>query len=413
MTRCCLVAMTLATTSLVSMARADEAANFGPAVLHDPIRERRAEQGILRPVPIAVTLPADLQGRAYRVLVHYRLWGEPDWTALELRRAGEAWRGAIPCLEVSTVSGMLRYYLRVHDADGEVIATGASQATPYAIAIRHDTHLASDAKPLAKCPDPADCPRGLPGCPSERVVAIQCRTDADCADGDTCGFRGICEKGRRRFDWWTATLSQEAGIFPARGGCDVHAQEQEGYACFREDGLPYIGNPVYAGRAFASGRGMTRVALGYERLVHYNTTLGVRLGWALFGEREAARGAPAFVPFHGAARLTHWFGDDPLARQGFRPHAFLSLGYAQTDIASTMWTWERPDAPSFQGGNDLAQRLTIHRRAGDAFVGGGVGLGYAFESGFVPTAELAVVDAFPFGALVLVGTAGVMVPFGW
>src|SRR5262249_34735395 len=100
----------------------------GPQILHIPLLERRAEQGILRPVPIAAALPTEVLPRARRVLMHYRLWGEPDWTPLELRRTMTRFEGAIPCLEVSTVTGDLRYYIRVHDADGHIIASAASLA---------------------------------------------------------------------------------------------------------------------------------------------------------------------------------------------------------------------------------------------------------------------------------------------
>ncbi len=172
-----------------------------PQTLHIPVLEREAEQGILRPVPLSVELPPDLVLRARRVLVHYRLWGNPDWTTIELRRNGPKHEGAIPCLEVSTVTGDLRYYIRVHDVDGRVIATAASLAKPFVVSIRHDEALAAkgvSAPRAARCPDPADCPRGLPGCPSDAVVKIRCASDDDCVNGATCAFSGYCEKTVRR-----------------------------------------------------------------------------------------------------------------------------------------------------------------------------------------------------------------------
>ncbi len=39
--------------------------------------QRKAEQGILRPVPVVADLPLDISVRTRRVLVHYRLWGDP------------------------------------------------------------------------------------------------------------------------------------------------------------------------------------------------------------------------------------------------------------------------------------------------------------------------------------------------
>ena len=135
-----------------------------PEVLHVPTLERHVEQGILRPVPLSVTLPRDIALRARRVLVHYRLWGDPDWITLELGRTGARFVGAVPCREVSTVTGDLKYYIRVRDAAGRVLATGASRARPYRVTIKNDALLAAGAPRVAKCPDPADCPAGLPGC---------------------------------------------------------------------------------------------------------------------------------------------------------------------------------------------------------------------------------------------------------
>jgi hypothetical protein len=128
-------------------------------LLHVPPSERRVEQGILTAVPITVDLPADLE--AARVLVHFKVHGSKDWTTLELyREAGQRFRGAIPCLEVSTITGDLRYYVRVHDTAGEVIAYRGSRSEPFVVRVLHESErpeLASGGR----CPDPADCPRGL------------------------------------------------------------------------------------------------------------------------------------------------------------------------------------------------------------------------------------------------------------
>ncbi|MBM4358521.1 MAG: hypothetical protein FJ096_10480 [Deltaproteobacteria bacterium] len=389
----------------------DEIRPFGPVVLHRPIRERRVEQGVLRPVPLVVALPIELDRRAQRVLVHYRLWGVPDWTAIELRRVGVEFHGAIPCLEVGSVSGPLRYYVRVHDERGKVIATGASRASPHVIAVKQDRALDATASQVAKCPDPGDCPPGLPGCPSERVVALQCHDDEDCEGGETCGFRGLCEKTQRRYHQVGVAIAQDFGLFDASAACALPAQEHEGTSCHRDDGAPYIGNPAYVARPLAVGQGMTRVVAAYDRVVAENTLVGVRVGWAFLGEATAARGAASFIPLSVGLRVAFATGEDPFVRPGLRPYGFVTAGFGQFDIAARTRVREIPSAPSFQGGNDLVQSLAVHKRAGDAFVGVGGGLGYAFEGGIVPGIELSVVDAFPFGAVVVGGSAGAMVAF--
>jgi hypothetical protein len=404
--------------AIVSLAGAPGAADppaeisaDGPEILHMPTLERRADQGILRPVPIAAELPRDVAIRARRVLVHYRLWGDPDWTTLELRRNGTRYEGAIPCLEISTVTGDLRYYIRVHDAEGRVIATGASRAKPYRVTIQHDRSLDPGAAGAAKCPDPADCPRGLPGCPSERVIEIACRTDRDCEGGMTCGWRGVCERSHRRKSWVSIAVEQDIGVVATTGACSLYAQENEGYACYRADGAHYAGTPVLTNEPLGAGRGPTRLVIGFERLLYYDTSLGVRLGWALLGEGPTPRNGTAFVPLSVSARVTHWFGADPFARSGLRPFAFLTGGYAMTDVEAATRVREDPTAISYQGGNDLEQDIDLWKRSGDAFIGGGAGSALAFTTTRAIFVELAVVQAFPFGALVIAPSAGAMLGF--
>jgi hypothetical protein len=383
----------------------------GPEILHMPLLERQAEQGILRPVPISVELPREVALRARRVLMHYRLWGDPDWTTLQLRPNGARYQGAIPCLEISTVTGDLRYYIRVHDVEGRVIATGASRAQPYRVTIKRDSTLAPSAQRAAKCPDPADCPRGLPGCPSERVVDIACKSDRDCEGGMTCGWRGICEREIRKKSWISLSVEQDFGVVSTSGACSVHAQENEGYACYRADGEQYTGSPVLTNEPLGAGRGPTRVGLSFERLVYYNTSLGVRLAWAVLGAGPTPRAGTEFVPLSASARATHWFGDDPFARSGLRPFAFITAGYAMVDVKTKVHLREDPTVLAYQGGNDLEQTADLWKRAGDGFVGVGGGLAFAFSARIAAVAEITALEVFPFGALVIAPNAGVMLGF--
>ncbi|HZF56181.1 MAG TPA: hypothetical protein VE093_46520 [Polyangiaceae bacterium] len=390
---------------------AEQVSSDAPEILHMPELERRADQGILRPVPILTELPRDIAVRARRVLVHYRLWGDPDWTTLELRRNGARYQGAIPCLEISTVTGDLKYYIRVHDGVGRVIATGASRAKPYRVSIRHDSTLDPGAETRAKCPDPADCPRGLPGCPSERVIAIACQTDRDCEGGTTCSWRGFCERVDRKKNWFSLSVEQDLGLVQTAGGCSVASQENEGYACYREDGSQYTGTPVLTNEPIGGGLGPTRVVLGFERLVHYDTSLGARVGWAVLGEGPTPREGTKFIPFSIAARVTHWFGDDVFARSVLRPYVFLTAGFAMVDVRATTRVREDPTVVAYQGGNDLEQAVDIWKRAGDAFAGGGGGLSIPWSGSRAAFVEVGALGAFPFGALVIAPTAGVMLGF--
>lgn len=384
---------------------------MGPKLLHIPTLERQAEQGILRPVPILAELPPEIAFAARRVLVHYRLWGDPDWTTLELLRNGSRFEGAIPCLEISTVTGDLKYYIRVHDIEGRVIATGASRAQPYLVTIKHDTQLEPEQEDVAKCPDPADCPRGLLGCPSERVVEIACKTDADCEGGSTCSWRGFCEKIDRKKTWASLGLSQDLGVIATTGACHIYQQEHFGYSCFRSDGEQYYGNPVLTNESIGAGLGQTRLVAGIERLVHYNTTIGLRAGFAFYGEGPTSKDGTTFVPFSASARISHWLGSDPFARQGLLSYVFLAGGYSMVDIATSTHVREDPTQPPFQPSNDLDQNVTVWKRSGDGFVGMGGGISFRYTSTRAAFAELSVASVFPFAALVITPQIGLAMGF--
>lgn len=410
MTRWAVLLTALGVASFVSLGSvwAAEQSALGPSILRSAALERHAEQGILTPVPLELELPPDLPAR--RVLVHYRIHGSPGWTTLELLRYGPRWVGAIPCLEVSTITGDIRYYVRVHDADGAVIAYSGSRHRPYRVTIRH-LEPASTEGAAPRCPDPADCPPGLLGCPSATIERIPCRSDGDCEGELSCSWEGFCELDPRASSWLGLELETGLGLVSATGACSVPSQENEGYACFREDGSAYTGRPVYTNEPLALGTTQVRVTLGYERLVSEHVLLGARLGYALTGEGRTARGGSAFVPYSAELRAVHVFGRDPFASHGLRPYALLNAGYAMVDVSVDVRVRHDLRYAVDQGGNDLEQTLEVTRRAGDAFVGAGGGLLWLTSTGFGVSAELRAVQAFPFGAFVLGASAGARVGF--
>ncbi|MBM4363338.1 MAG: hypothetical protein FJ104_11700, partial [Deltaproteobacteria bacterium] len=383
--------------------------DLGPRVLRAPVSERVAERGILRPVPLRLAI--DPAWRADRVLVHYRLWGNPGWTTLALHRSGAEWEGAIPCLEVSTVTGDLVYYLRVHDADGAVTATVGSRHAPYRVRVVRPRAGDEEADVSDRCPDPADCPAGMPGCPGEALTRVPCRTDADCEGVGTCGWDGFCEDTRRERSSLTIEGEQELGLVAPSLACSLASQERGGTSCIRDDGERYLGNPVPTDEPLTPALGPTRVVLGYEHLVHYGTTVGVRFGVAFRGEAPLAPGGAAFLPLLAEARVAHWFGADPFASERPRPFVALAAGYGMFDLGFPVHVREDPTQASRQGGNDLDQRLTGWKRAGDAFVGGGGGIVVPVGGGVGLSGEALLLQAFPYGATLLVPRAGLR--FGW
>jgi hypothetical protein len=301
----------------------------------------------------------------------------------------------------------------VHDAAGEVIAYSGSRHAPYRVRVVHDTARTVETRSGARCPDPSDCPPGLPGCPSAKVELVPCRSDADCEGGMSCGWGGYCEVDRRRQNWISLEFEQQAGLVPTAGACSVSSQENEGYACYRErDGATYIGNPIYTNEPLELGWAPTRILIGYERVLFYDTSVGAKLGYAVFGSGPTPAGGSEFFPFSAELRFAHWFGRDPFATSGLRPYVVIGGGMAMFDIHVRAHVREDVTAPmGVQGGNDLEQTLDVWKRAGDGFVLAGGGAVLELAPGFGVSSELRVLEVFPFGAAVLGGTLGARVGF--
>ncbi len=375
-----------------------------PRLLHVPTASKTTEQGILTPVPVALEIPQDLPAR--RVLLHYHVFGAQEWRTLELRREGARYKGAIPCLEVSEMTKEIRYYIRVHDAEGAVIAFSGTRSSPYVVAIHHPS-ARPDLASSARCPDPVECPPGLPGCPSQEIERIPCQRDSDCEGGLSCGWEGYCGEDPRRKNWLGVELSQAVGLVETQGACSVSSQENAGYACYRQrDGAVYTGRPVYTNEPPAWGLGPTRVLLSYDRLLFYNTSLGVRVGYAFAGVGPTLPAGAEFVPYSAELTARYWLGKDPFAREGLRGYLLLGAGVAEFDVSVDVTTREDPLAPYGQGGNDLEQTLDVWKRAGDAFVSFGAGAMYPFSESLGAVVEVSACQAFPYSATIATGSAG-------
>ena len=107
------------------------------------------------------------------------------------------------------------------------------------------------------------------------------------------------------------------------------------------------------------------------QVVIENFSLGVRLGYAFGGGPEVPNGS-AFLPVHAAGRVGYWFGSEPFGRTGLRPFVFLTGGMAQIDTRVLVTVYEGDDAYV----NDQRTKLHAWRKAGSAFVGGGVGTSF-------------------------------------
>jgi hypothetical protein len=160
-----------------------------------PLVETVPYQEILTPVPVRVGLPAKVG--INQVVMLYRTFGTREWSATPLQRSGQFWHGAVDCLEVSTITGDLQFFLVGEDASGRVVAANGSPAWPFVVPIVYrapqgPSALAGEASPL-RCDDPADCPPNFPGCRPLVPRRAPCSTNDDCGEGDYCAWDGYCD----------------------------------------------------------------------------------------------------------------------------------------------------------------------------------------------------------------------------
>jgi hypothetical protein len=186
-------------SGLLAIGAGCSASNSSPKVVGagppQPVVETVAYQEILTPVPVRVGLPASV-GIEHLVML-YRTFGTREWTSTQLARTGHFWHGAVDCLEVSTITGDLQFFQVGQNEQGQVVAANGSPAWPFVVPIVYKAPDGPSAlvgeKPPPRCPDPADCPPGFPGCKEYAPRRPACSQDADCAEGDYCAWDGYCD----------------------------------------------------------------------------------------------------------------------------------------------------------------------------------------------------------------------------
>lgn len=293
--------------------------------------------------------------------------------------------------------------------------TGAAKAKtpetpPAAAAAAAPIATSETTKPLAPkaktdervcCDSGAECPPGFPICGQEGLENwVPCESDGDCKNGyscndSSCKANDSAKAGGPSGDWaknWLSLSAQQDFVFFG-GEADVCSGGNQ-YYCYYEgdlfyDGLPHSGEQAQVGNAVGGGVGVatTRLMLGYDRSLFENFSLGVRLGYAFGGGPKVPNGS-AFLPVHAAGRVGYWFGSEPFGRTGFRPFVFLTGGMAQIDTRVLVTVYEGEDAYL----NDQQTKLHAWRKAGSAFVGGGVGTSFQINNWAGFSAEMKVMQ---------------------
>jgi hypothetical protein len=382
----------------------------GDDISHTPV----PEQAILTPVPVYAELPEGMNPA--KVQVRYKVFGATDWKTLDLKKLKQGYGAEIPCLEVGSTTGDLKYFIQAIDANGDVLATSGTRNAPHKVPIKSELsgdppHLPGKA-PSAQCANPSDCPPGLPGCTSdkkkkgakgagatceedaecesgtcrtgacaasttsdENPEQKQCKADSDCESGQSCSG-GVC-LGKSLKNWISIGVQQDALFLDSASDACVN---QDTYSCYFADNSWYdptdatIGKPLEgSGDEVTGGLGVatTRILIGYDRLLGENLTLGARFGYAFNGgpqkvDPNRGTNGAAFFAFHAEGRVAYWLGTSPFSKTGLRPYLVAAGGLSQVDAKVVVKVY-------MQGQSDPTS-LAAWRKAGTAFAGAGGGV---------------------------------------
>jgi hypothetical protein len=397
-----------------------------------------AEQRLHTPVPLHVLVDEALVEMVKKVSVSYLAPGAGEWKSMLLKKLGEQGFGInIPCADLRS-EGALRYHITLTDEQGSILAEVGTRSQPLSTQIKKRI----DGEPPSW---PGFAPPELCVEQTEKRPS-QCLDDSLCNEGFVC-VEGVCTEPSKKPDgpgsglqrnWISASFSPDVSLFSGDNVCTTNGQNEDHYACFRQDGTRYIGTPTQdIADNVNTGFGLStlRVMLGYDRLILDNFTAGARLGFAFNG---ASGPGVAFLPVHIEARAGYWFGPNPFGRDPkdsqtklrlrVRPFAFVSGGLAQVDTQVDVEVLEDGQAcgavdptninsPCTINRTDKAepekrrQTLKAYKQAGNGFasLGGGVSLSPIPLIAFNVALRLGV--TFPVVTMVLSPEAGVSVGF--
>jgi hypothetical protein len=407
-------------------APAKAAAGGGEDITHTP----PAEQTVLTPVPIYVEMPEGVTPA--KVQLRYKTFGSTEWKTIELRKLKGGYAAEVPCLDIGSETGDLKYYIQAVDANGDVVATSGSRNNPHKVPIKNELageppHLPGKP-PTAQCANPGDCPPGLPGCASTKKKkrgekdwgascevdsecqsgacrdgtcaaesegggstsaeeAKTCTTDGDCGSGQTC-TSGVCgSKSKKNF----ISVAVQQDMLLLSSATEVCANQTD-YSCFFSDNSQYDGVPNVGDRDQVSGGfglATTRILVGFDRLLGENLTLGVKLGYAFNGGPAAGGGGKAFFPVHAEGRVAYFFGKNPFGSTGIRPYVSVNGGLAQIDARVTVQVNDPQNGQL---------NLAAWKKGGTSFVGAGVGAMWLTSPGSGFLAELRLEQLFSSSA---------------
>lgn len=419
-----------------------------------------AEQTINTPVPIYIEVPEEVT--VEKVQLKYKPFGATKWNTVEMNRIGKGWGGMIPC-EDTRATGDVKYYIVVTDEGGEQLKAG-SQKEPHRVAIKReiegDEPSYPGKKPPAQCEDPANCPPGLPGCPSgkgekrgEKGWGSTCDADQECQAGLICQ-NGQCEEGKRDGEGGAgggpASKTAKKNIIGVGAQLDlmlistadnVCSGSNVAYYCFYEGTEKrFFGEPISATGTngvqggFAPAGGRVFLSFDRELLNVGSGTLGIgaKAGIAFGGHPESTEAVPnplhvemvPFPPIHFEARAYYSFMGPVFDQGKIRPYAFLGggAGKASASVPVTVCDKRTVDGAGNIDPADADQacsrtvdatprKLDAYQISGLGFISIGGGATYALTPNFGLNAELKLMFMVPTFAVIIAPSVGPVFAF--
>src|SRR5262249_32330814 len=90
-----------------------------PAAKGDLVHTPPPEQTVLTPVPLYAELPAGTS--ATKMRVSYKPFGSDTWKSLDMTRVRQGYGVEIPCFDVGSTTGDLKYFIQATDAENNLV----------------------------------------------------------------------------------------------------------------------------------------------------------------------------------------------------------------------------------------------------------------------------------------------------
>jgi hypothetical protein len=436
----------------------------GPPPAGDFTHTAVTEQQVRTPVPIYVEYTGSETLK--RVLVKYKGLGMTEWKSLDLKPIGKGFGATTPCAD--SQAGDFTYYVQGFNDQNDPVASGGDRQAPYRVVIKNDSvsdppHLPGQSAPT-QCADTGDCPPDFPGCKkaaaptgddSLKGAGESCEDDSECKSG-TCKDEK-CTKpkeepssssssGPSRKKWWIGVAGSmdftlmssaqnvcqlyllNAGLtgIPVNPGLNGTPTNGSGYYCTANGGdfpprsSQAVAQNLIPNSADSVGGGAVpgnfRVLASLDYAVTSSMMVGLRLGYVAL--TYPGTQASHFPPFHGEARYTFVFGDDPIGKAGLHPFVLAGAGVAEYDasvnVAVEYVMQGNMTCTTPPSGGKCLETVSAWRTAGPMFLELGGGGRWEFVPGVAAMLDLKLVGAIGGSAgFMFVPTPEAAIQFGF